>query len=94
MIWTILIFLLVLSVLVLAHEWGHYITAKRLGITVEEFGLGFPPFRGELLKYADNVGLNKILADLKELEVKVSSDRFKPSQYLQDMVANNKNFYN
>jgi len=58
------------------------------------FGLGFPPFRGGLLKYADNVGLIKILADLKELEVKVSSDRFKPSQYLQDMVANNKNFYN
>ena len=58
------------------------------------FGLGFPPFRGGLLKYADNVGLNKILADLKELEVKVSSNRFKPSQYLQDMVARNKNFYN
>ncbi|OFZ21170.1 MAG: hypothetical protein A2202_07065 [Bdellovibrionales bacterium RIFOXYA1_FULL_36_14] len=58
------------------------------------FGLGFPPFRGGLLKYADNVGLNKILADLKELEVKVSSNRFKPSQYLQDMVAHNKNFYN
>jgi len=58
------------------------------------FGLGFPPFRGGLLKYADNVGLNKILADLQELEVKVSSSRFKPSQYLQDMVAHNKNFYN
>ena len=43
MIWTIIIFLLVLSVLVLAHEWGHYITAKKLGMKVEEFGLGFPP---------------------------------------------------
>jgi regulator of sigma E protease len=39
MIWTILIFLTVLSVLVLVHEWGHYFTAKK----VEEFGLGFPP---------------------------------------------------
>jgi len=43
MLWTIIIFLLVLSVLVLAHEWGHYFTAKRLGMKVEEFGLGFPP---------------------------------------------------
>lgn len=43
MIWTILIFLAVLSVLVLAHEWGHYFTAKKVGAKVEEFGLGFPP---------------------------------------------------
>jgi len=58
------------------------------------FGLGFPPFRGGLLKYADNVGLVKILADLKELEAKVCNKRFKPSQYLQEMVAQKKNFYN
>lgn len=29
--------------LILAHEWGHYIAAKRAGVKVEEFGLGFPP---------------------------------------------------
>src|SRR3990167_3803283 len=40
---TILIFLIVLSVLVLAHEYGHFITAKRAGAKVEEFGFGFPP---------------------------------------------------
>ena len=40
---TILIFFIVLSVLVLAHEYGHYITAKRAGAKVEEFGFGFPP---------------------------------------------------
>ncbi|MEK7209618.1 MAG: site-2 protease family protein, partial [Patescibacteria group bacterium] len=40
---TILIFFIVLSVLVLAHEWGHFITAKRAGAKVEEFGFGFPP---------------------------------------------------
>lgn len=43
MIWTILLFLVVLSMLVLAHEWGHYIAARKLGMTVEEFGIGFPP---------------------------------------------------
>jgi regulator of sigma E protease len=29
--------------LVLVHEWGHYIAARRNGVEVEEFGLGFPP---------------------------------------------------
>lgn len=43
MIWTILLFLAVLSVLVIAHEWGHFFTAKKIGAEVEEFGLGFPP---------------------------------------------------
>lgn len=43
MIWTILLFLALLSVLVLVHEWGHYFAAKKSGMKVEEFGLGFPP---------------------------------------------------
>lgn len=32
-----------LSVLVLIHELGHFLTAKKFGIKVEEFGFGFPP---------------------------------------------------
>ncbi len=40
---TILIFLAVLVVLILVHEWGHYITAKWTGMRVDEFGIGFPP---------------------------------------------------
>lgn len=43
MLTTILVFLLVLSVLVFAHEFGHFIVAKKSGMTVEEFGFGFPP---------------------------------------------------
>jgi regulator of sigma E protease len=39
----ILIFLGVLFVLILVHEWGHYITAKWTGMRVDEFGIGFPP---------------------------------------------------
>jgi len=30
-------------VLVIVHEWGHYIAAKRNGVDIEEFGLGIPP---------------------------------------------------
>jgi len=40
---TVIVFLLVLSVLVLAHELGHFSVARRFGIRIEEFGLGFPP---------------------------------------------------
>ncbi|HLD18212.1 MAG TPA: site-2 protease family protein [Patescibacteria group bacterium] len=40
---TLLLFLAVLSLLVFAHELGHFFTARRLGMTVEEFGFGFPP---------------------------------------------------
>ena len=29
--------------LVLVHEWGHFIAARKNGVDVEEFGLGFPP---------------------------------------------------
>jgi regulator of sigma E protease len=43
MIITVLIFLAVLFVLVLVHEWGHYITAKLTGMRVDEFAIGFPP---------------------------------------------------
>ncbi len=29
--------------LVVVHEWGHFIMARRNGVEVEEFGIGFPP---------------------------------------------------
>ena len=43
MLITVLSFLGVLVVIVLAHELGHFFTAKASGVRVEEFGLGFPP---------------------------------------------------
>src|SRR4030042_1130422 len=43
MLITIVVFLVMLSILVMAHEFGHFITAKLSGVKVEEFGLGFPP---------------------------------------------------
>lgn len=45
---TALIFILVLDLLVLVHELGHFIAAKKAGCYVEEFGIGFPP---RILKY-------------------------------------------
>lgn len=43
MLVTAIVFLLLLSVLVLVHELGHFLVAKKFGIKVEEFGWGFPP---------------------------------------------------
>ena len=40
---TFITFVLVLGFLVLVHELGHFITAIKLGVDVEEFGIGFPP---------------------------------------------------
>jgi len=74
---TLIIFILVLGILILAHEWGHFIIARRSGLTVEKFGFGFPPRifsikRGETL-YSINLlplgGFVKILGeDGSELE--------------------------
>lgn len=43
MLLTAIVFLLILSVLVLIHEFGHFIMAKKFNIKVEEFGYGLPP---------------------------------------------------
>lgn len=40
---SVILFLVVLFVLVLVHEWGHFIVAKKTGMRVDEFGIGFPP---------------------------------------------------
>ena len=35
------IIIIVFSVLILVHEWGHFISSKKLGVRVERFALGF-----------------------------------------------------
>jgi len=42
--------ILVLSILVLLHELGHFLIAKLFGIHVEEFGIGLPPKALKLFK--------------------------------------------
>jgi regulator of sigma E protease len=41
--WYLLAAIPVFGLLVLVHEFGHFLTAKWAGIRVEEFGIGFPP---------------------------------------------------
>ncbi len=40
---TILAFLVALTIIITAHELGHFLAAKKSGILVEEFNIGFPP---------------------------------------------------
>jgi len=40
---SIFIFIVILVVLILVHEFGHFIVAKRAGIRVDEFSIGFGP---------------------------------------------------
>jgi regulator of sigma E protease len=43
MITSVITFIIVLSILVLVHELGHYFVARKNGILAEEFGIGLPP---------------------------------------------------
>ncbi|MBP9828312.1 RIP metalloprotease RseP [Patescibacteria group bacterium] len=40
---TVILFIVILSALVVAHEFGHYMAARKAGMKIEEFGVGFPP---------------------------------------------------
>jgi len=40
---TIILFLVVLAILIFVHELGHFLVAKKSGIRVDEFAIGFPP---------------------------------------------------
>jgi len=40
---SVVIFIVILLILIIAHEFGHFIVAKLSKIRVDEFGIGFPP---------------------------------------------------
>lgn len=48
---SIILFLIILSILVIVHELGHFSVAKYFGIRVDEFGLGYPPKAKKLFSW-------------------------------------------
>jgi len=56
------------------------------------FGIGFPPFRGGLLKYADTIGAKTIVEKLEGYTQKYG-ERFAPTASLVEMVKSGKVFY-
>ncbi len=72
MILTIVVGIIVLSVLIIVHELGHFLAAKATGVPVEEFGIGFPPraygkkFKGTIysINWIPFGGFNKITGEI------------------------------
>jgi len=87
MILTIIVFLIVLGILVIVHEFGHFVVAKKTGVKVLEFAVGFPPRlyskkRGET-EYSINAvplgGYVKMLGELEHSKDKRAFENQKPS---------------
>ena len=57
------------------------------------FGTGFPPFRGGLLRYADSVGIDNIVADLERFTNELNMKQFAPCTYLLSLRDQKKGFY-
>ena len=58
-VWPYLVAILLFLILIIIHEFGHFIAAKLLGVRVNEFAVGFGPklfsFKGKETKYAFNL---------------------------------------
>ncbi len=94
---SILIFFIILSILVIVHELGHFSVAKFFGIRVDEFGVGYPPkakrlfsWRGTefTLNWLPFGGFVKIFGENPaEIPVTKSSDSFQnKSRGIQALV--------
>jgi regulator of sigma E protease len=57
---SIIIFIIILAILIFVHELGHFLVAKKSGIKVSEFGLGFPPKLWGIKKGETEYTLNAI----------------------------------
>lgn len=57
---SIIIFIIVLGVLIFVHELGHFLVAKKSGIRVDEFAIGFPPRIFSFKKGGTTYALNLI----------------------------------
>ncbi len=50
MLLTVVAFVVLLTLLILIHEFGHFMAARKAGVVVEEFGFGLPPKARTLFK--------------------------------------------
>lgn len=73
MLTTIIIFVLTLSLLVVVHEWGHFFAARRCGVRVHEFALGFPPRISAIRKKASGKGWQVLGREVPDFETHPST---------------------
>lgn len=95
MILTIIVFILVIGLLVIVHEFGHFIMAKKTGVMVEEFAVGFPPrlFSKKIgeTEYSINLfplgGYVKMLGELEHSTSKRAFENQKPGKRFVIAIA-------
>ncbi|MBI5732209.1 MAG: RIP metalloprotease RseP [Candidatus Magasanikbacteria bacterium] len=85
MFFTLVVFIVILAVLVLAHELGHFIVARKSGIKVEEFGFGFPP-RLFGFQRVEKISWEKV-AEKEEIEARVSSFEFQNKEIVEEKIV-------
>ena len=61
----VLVFIIFLALLILAHEFGHFLAAKKSGVRVEEFGIGYPP---RLFGFYQEEGKKKFVLGQKKVK--------------------------
>jgi 3-hydroxyacyl-CoA dehydrogenase/enoyl-CoA hydratase/3-hydroxybutyryl-CoA epimerase len=57
------------------------------------YGIGFPPFKGGLLSYADSQGAVQVVSHLNEYASSVSSERYTPAPLLVELAQSKRKFY-
>ena len=95
---SILIAIIVFGLVVLVHEWGHFIAARRCGILVEEFAIGMGPKifsvqRGETLfsiRLLPLGGFCQLLGDDADALADRNKDRGEKEQISYDRTLNSK----
>lgn len=91
---TLLIFIALLALLVLVHELGHFVAAKRSGVAVAEFGFGFPPrlfgirFRGtlysiNLIPLGGFVKIKGVVGEEEDPKILLDTDSYAQKKYWQ-----------
>lgn len=58
------------------------------------FGIGFPPFRGGPLRYADNEGADRIVTAIERFGTEVSGQRYQVCKFLKNIAEKSGRFYN
>jgi regulator of sigma E protease len=85
-IWNIVVLLLMLSLLITVHEFGHFIAAKKFGVHVYEFAIGMGPKVFSFKRKNDPTvyslralpigGYNQLAGETGEDDEKLSKDKF------------------
>jgi regulator of sigma E protease len=94
--WKIMMFIVVLSVLVFVHEWGHYMAARSVGIAVDVFSIGFGR---EIWGFNDKNGTRwkvsliplggyvRMVGDTPDAEANLSAEQRKGSFFSKNVYA-------